>query len=341
MDAKPSSPSSAAAAAANQADRVRQRPSSVDLFDSQDWDNDDRQGNATNIQGSDWQNGQTPSQLRDAMDSEDDGASGVGMDVPNTAFRSPILSPATARNLQRQFANQRTNGASVTFAPLPESHRDGAMSRRARPTDLPIAAAMAANGLQSCGTGNPDDGQQRAGPIVEFGQRTRETCCSPVKKLCNFFHAVEYHEPGGGKEGFFLLVNKDRKESPLKMFRSHMVELAVALPAGLAQLDKLREYRTNPPDVETQHVVRLITRYTANIIDRDTNRPTEATFEVRLTASTGSTQIRGPSLWVRRYFIDRQSHACIPTFAGVKFVEGDDPAELMRFVKECGQTDNF
>lgn len=261
----------------------------------------------------DWRNGQTPSHLQDA---EDDLSSQdyVGVDEAGSG-REMSVPP-----YQRQLGMDGNNNRSVNPAPQ-------------QPPPQFAAPPQTLNR-------KPLDSNQ-ASPVADAGQRLREPCCIPLSKIYSFYHCIEYHKPEPNKEGFFWLINKDRKDSPLKLFRNQMVDLVLSLPAGLAQLDKFRQYRSNPPDVETQCLVKLISRYTANSVDKVTNQPVETSYEVRLTASTGSVHIKGPSLWVRRYYFDKNFQEYLPTYAGVKFVEGDNIGELMKFVKESGQVDYY
>lgn len=125
---------------------------------------------------------------------------------------------------------------------------------------------------------------------------------------------INYWVPkDGAHKAYFTLVNPQRKEYPLRLYRTSMVKLVDQLPKAL---EKALDLEANYPGDETLHEVAIINKHNNSY--------------VRLVVTTFA---ESAYVYVRLY--EKKDDKMEPSRYGVRFMRGDNFKAFNDFVAGC------
>lgn len=126
--------------------------------------------------------------------------------------------------------------------------------------------------------------------------------------------SIQYYVPEDGvHKPYYMLVNPQRKDFPLRLYRSAMVKLVDGLPKAFA---KASELESNYPGDEMHYEIALVHKYNNSY--------------VRLVVITFS---ETAYVYIRLY--DKRDDKMEPTRYGVRLMKGDNLAAFNDFVAKC------
>lgn len=133
---------------------------------------------------------------------------------------------------------------------------------------------------------------------------------SPVRTLELFYGTLEYYNPGE-RSDYFLMVNENQPDHPLRLFPSAMKKLMDLLPKAIEQ---------------------------AKLVDK-TDLENDTRFDIGQVSQHGRTKVRlyvnvynnRAIVWLR-LFSGKPSGPSLPTKCGIRFHIDEDLHEMSKFV---------
>lgn len=147
--------------------------------------------------------------------------------------------------------------------------------------------------------------------VIESVANAYNDVCTKKLELLN--SSVCFYEPKPPHKPYFLLINPERKDKPLRLYRSSMLKLAEHLPKAIAKVDQVRkEY----PGDNILYEIAIVNQRKENY--------------VRLVVQTYNNE---GYIYVRLF--NKKDGVLSPTKFGVRIIYEDDLEKFNSFVAEC------